>query len=535
MARSGSQPVAQREAVLECLQLNCPSCGERMWNKYDNYRTVRTLKEVVQLRLKVRRCPNQRCERFAQAYRPEEESRWALPHQEFGLDVITWVGALRYGEHRSVPEIHQMLEQRGVSIAERSVGHLLERYDELVSLYLDTDERWQEILKSQQQVIIAIDGMQPDVGHEVLWVIRECISGEILLAKSLLSSSAEDLVPLLSSVRSRLEKLGVPISAVVSDGQRSIRKAVSTALPEAVHGLCHFHYLHEAAKAIYEADRHAKKELKKRVRGIRVIERAIQDSDEETSQIVTDYCLAVRSALTQDGRPPLETPGLKLQEHLSAIEQSVERMSSQGALPKPLVKLKQLLSTGLEQTAPFWQPIRLAYDWVHQVAHLLNNEATLTSIELQHQLRQLLQTMALGKAALGSLEAGIDHFLKVTDSYWNGLFHTYDLEALPRTNNDLERSFGQLRHHQRRATGRKAAPASLVLRGSVRLVAAVTTRIRTFSAKEFATVSHSRWQAVRSELKTHQLKRDQQRRFRRDPLKYLTELESRFLQLALPH
>ena len=114
------------------------------------------------------------------------------------------------------------------------------------------------------------------------------------------------------------------------------------------------------------------------------------------------------------------------------------------------------------------------------------------------------------------------------------MFHCYDLEKLPRTNNDLEQSFGQLRHHQRRVTGRKAAPASLVQRVSVRLIAAVTTRIRTFSAKEFATVSHPRWHVVRCELQTHQLKRTQQRRFRRDPDGYLIELESGFLQLVLP-
>jgi hypothetical protein len=34
--------------------------------------------------------------------------------------------------------------------------------------------------------------------------------------------------------------------------------------PDVPHQLCHFHYLREAAKPIYEADRHAKKELKKR-------------------------------------------------------------------------------------------------------------------------------------------------------------------------------------------------------------------------------------------------------------------------------
>jgi hypothetical protein len=29
-----------------------------------------------------------------------------LPQHEFGLDVIALIGALRYGEHKSVPEIH---------------------------------------------------------------------------------------------------------------------------------------------------------------------------------------------------------------------------------------------------------------------------------------------------------------------------------------------------------------------------------------------------------------------------------------------
>ena len=193
------------------------------------------------------------------------------------------------------------------------------------------------------------------------------------------------------------------------------------------------------------------------------------------------------------------------------------------------------MTTGLEQTAPLWAPIRVTADWLHQVAHLLSEDRSLTPLERQQQVSQLLETMHQEKAAAGSLEAGIDHFLKVTESYWAGLFHNYEIEALPRTNNDLEGSFGQLRHHQRRVSGRKAAPASLVLRGSVRLIAAVATRVKTFSAKEFATVSCARWRQVRTELKVHQRKRDQQRCFRRDPESYLSELETRFLQLALPH
>lgn len=174
--------------------------------------------------------------------------------------------------------------------------------------------------------------MQPDVGHEVLWVIRECLSGEVLLARTLLSARSEDLAVLLTEVK---EALVIPIAGVISDGQQSIRKAVEVALPGVPHALCHFHYLREAAKPIYAADRHAKKELKKHVRGVRTIERSVTDSDNQLSETVRGYCLAVRSALTHDGRPPLEASGLKLQERLTLIKRSLERVAKKGNYPLP--------------------------------------------------------------------------------------------------------------------------------------------------------------------------------------------------------
>lgn len=88
MARTRPQPEADREEVLECVRHDCPSCHKQMWNKYDNYRTVRTLSGVVRLRLKIRCCYNCECERFGSTYRPEAEEKWALPQYEFGLDVI---------------------------------------------------------------------------------------------------------------------------------------------------------------------------------------------------------------------------------------------------------------------------------------------------------------------------------------------------------------------------------------------------------------------------------------------------------------
>jgi hypothetical protein len=245
--------------------------------------------------------------------------------------VIALVGSLRYAFHRSIPEIHQALCERGVQIAERTVTHLLQRYEELVALHLADQQRLRERFKEQGQIVLALDGLQPDVGHEVLWVLRDCLSGEVLVARSLLGATKNDLVPLLEEAARICRELDIPIRGVVSDGQHSIRNAVHTVLPDVPHQLCHFHYLREAAKPVHEADRHAKKELKKHLRGVRPLERAVEGRDDAEAEAIHGYCLAVRSALTDDGRPPLAAPGLKLYERMTAIAASLARVSEKGA------------------------------------------------------------------------------------------------------------------------------------------------------------------------------------------------------------
>ena len=308
----------------------CPHCGGPIRADYANRRTVHTLAGVTRLNLTIRRCRNAGCVAYKKPYRPEAEGAVALPRHEFGLDVIALIGRLRYAEHRSVPEIRTHLVGRGVTVSERAVTNLLDRYDELLAVALTDDRRLKRILTTQGKVILALDGLQPDVGHEVLWVLRDVLSGEILLAKSLLSARQRDLAELLSAVKTACP---VPVVAVVSDGQHSIRKAVAEALPGVPHQLCHFHYLREAARPIYEADRHAKKELKKKVRTVRGVERRTEGRDGPEAVVIRGYCSAVRSALTDDGRPPLEASGLKLHARLTAIDGSLGRAEARGGCP----------------------------------------------------------------------------------------------------------------------------------------------------------------------------------------------------------
>lgn len=327
MARITPRPAPTQQQVLSCLNRHCPACGGRLWFAYENYRTVTTLEAVVGLTLQVRRCVNPVCALYHRAYRPEVEGRLALPRHEFGLDVIAWIGACRYQDHESVPEIHRALTGRGVEIAARTVDYLLGRYDELVSVVLGAPARRAQ-LHQQGRLILAVDGLQPDKGHEVLWVVREVLSGTILLARSLLASGREELSALLRAAVLGLEE--VPVAGVISDGQIALRQAVAAVFPGVAHQLCQFHYLREAGRPIWEADRHAQKELKKRVRGVRLIEREVEDRTDPPAEVVRGYCAAVRGALGASSQPPLEASGLQLQQRLSAVTASLERVAQKG-------------------------------------------------------------------------------------------------------------------------------------------------------------------------------------------------------------
>jgi hypothetical protein len=327
MARVAARPAADAAQVLEPVRRACWACGGPMWVAYHSRRTVLTLRGLIAYRLVVRRCETPACPAYHQPYRPEAEGRLVLPQAEIGLDIIAFVGQLRFAECRSVPEIHRALHTRGITVAERTVTNLVARYEELVALTLADAPARAAALQAQGAIVLALDGLQPDVGHEVLWVLRDVLSGTILLARSLLGATTPELVGLLREVVRALPA-GVRVRGVISDGQQSIRKAVRTALPGVPHQLCHFHYLREAGLPIYEADRHAKKELKKHVRGVRPIERSLEGRPDPAAEAVRGYCQAVRSAITDDGRPPLAASGLKLHERLTTIHASLTQVAA---------------------------------------------------------------------------------------------------------------------------------------------------------------------------------------------------------------
>lgn len=192
------------------------------------------------------------------------------------------------------------------------------------------------------------------------------------------------------------------------------------------------------------------------------------------------------------------------------------------------------MRAGLTATQKLWPPIRQAYTWIHQAAHLLANAQQRDVATLQEEYEHLLETMTHHQNLLDGLAPAVAHFRKVTRSYWDGLFRCYQVKDLPRTNNDLEHYFGTARHLERRITGRKRASPTLVVRGSVRVVAAGASRRFCFSAADLRLTDVAAWQTLRHTLDDRHEGRRRQLRFRRDPQAYLASLEHSLITSSLP-
>jgi len=192
-----------------------------------------------------------------------------------------------------------------------------------------------------------------------------------------------------------------------------------------------------------------------------------------------------------------------------------------------------MIERGLTATATMWPSIRTAFGWVHRAAHILGQDDR-PGAEIRQQLAGLLGAMTRHRTSVGPLGAAVDHFVKVSRSYWPGLFACYDTADLPRTNNDLEQAFGSHRYHERRASGRKGASPSLVLRGSAKLIAGLTTRRREVTATELADADRTAWTQLRAELEERRQRRTDRPRFRHDPAAYLNNLENKLNQSRLP-
>ncbi|HEY4690996.1 MAG TPA: hypothetical protein VIK33_16925 [Anaerolineae bacterium] len=315
----------------------CPSCGASLqrrctlWSKY--LVTLEGRVHVVSLGYS---CSRVRCSQAPVIYRCAEAERLSPKGSSFGFDLIVQIGWWRFWEHRTLDEIATVLATRHLPVSRRHILNLIGEFLALLRAAQPAKIEAQRAYFQRHGLVISLDGMGPEQGNEMLFVVREATLDLTLVAETLYSSRA-DLISrqLLEPVKA----LGFRIRAVVSDADKNIRRAVEASLPGCPHQACQVHCLCEAGRPIFEADRAMKTDLRRDIRAkLRPISQVLSQApqDDPRASVLTDYGEALRDALRADGLSPFELAGLKLYDELQRLATSLHRCQKKGGIPSCL-------------------------------------------------------------------------------------------------------------------------------------------------------------------------------------------------------
>lgn len=237
MARRTSRPEATYEKILTPLKEICEQCGQLLWVSNHNHRTVTTLSGVWKLTLVVRQCIQPSCHNYHRRQRPEEEGGWALPHSEFGLDMLVLIGLAHFQGRFSGSEIYQRLKAKGITIAQRSVTNLIHRYEEMMTW---SPERIKAKLQQQKSAILVIDRLEFDVAYQPLVIVRDCLSSEVLFARCCLNE--DYLCFFLNDVKNLLRRLSVPVKSLIFNSDETAILQAHTIFRKVPRTFHQFHY-----------------------------------------------------------------------------------------------------------------------------------------------------------------------------------------------------------------------------------------------------------------------------------------------------
>jgi hypothetical protein len=269
-----------------------------------------------------------------------------MPRWMIGWDVFCWLGHRRFARHWSVPQLRfELLDSYDIALSEDAIEDYLQIYQCMLAARQQDPVRLREEYRKPRSVMLSIDGLQPEKGHETLYVVRELRQERVWFAEALLSSAAEEIRALIVRAREWADRLDRPVRLWMSDKQDAFVKTIAKEFPGVPHRYCGNHFLRDLAKPMLELDSHAKVQMRGKIRGLRGIEREVLksraahgvDQDEQAGLsatlmleitglgVVLDYCAAVRGIINDSQGGPLRPPGLRMSEGLGEVQRSLCR------------------------------------------------------------------------------------------------------------------------------------------------------------------------------------------------------------------
>jgi hypothetical protein len=370
----------RKELVPE--ERTCPECGRYMHIGYHDRHPLYTLEGPLELICKPVRCPDKACQGHTQFFRPLGETAIALPGWLVGWDVFCWIGHRRCARHWSVPTIRaELADSYGIRLSPDAIEVYINRYQTMLAARHQDPQELAAAYQDVDDLILTIDGIQPEKGHETLYVVRELNSQRVWFAEALLSSAAPEVRRLVTRAREWVEFLGKKVRLWLSDKQEAFVTSIAAEFPAVPHRYCSNHFLRDVAKPVLDKDSAAKVKMRRKVRGLRAIERQVLDDRreaevpssqavtapeavavpeaaraasvpapcgeafsgpaateaapagtqearrpaDEAGDVVLDYAAAIRGVLNDDQGGPLHPPGARMAKGLREINESVQR------------------------------------------------------------------------------------------------------------------------------------------------------------------------------------------------------------------
>jgi hypothetical protein len=433
--------------------------------------------------------------------------------------VFCWMGHRRFARHWSVPQIRgELADTYEIPLSADAIEDALRRYQTMLAARQQASQVLAAVYRNVAALVLSIDGLQPEKGHETLYVVRELNAKRIWFAEALLSSSADEVRRLLIQARAWATQLGLPVHLWLSDKQDAFVTGIAAEFPGVPHRYCVNHFLRDLAKPMLEADSHAKVKMRSKVRGLRTIERevlqqrrsiaaaaspvapvatpptgeppaveptatppmipppahqgakavpAVTEPPADAGEVVLDYCSAVRGILNDAQGGPCQPPGLRMAEALGDVRASLQRnldTNRGGRAHTQLQRLAACIDRGVAEVQAEHQVIRQHLQEIQRVAATLT-QANGSATERQAQFRHLQEEFTV----LGT--PFYHHVAGVMASFAAGLFVGGDTLPCFQDNLDLERWFRKPKGHERHIHGHRHAGVRIVQEGPTLLLA----------------------------------------------------------------
>jgi hypothetical protein len=523
----------QTREIYICELDACPTCEDmlRIGGYYNGQKMVQTLTGTREVSYRPKYCDNPDCHNWGCRFGSAQWGHLAPSHCTYGYDVIAHIGWQRQTYYQQFATLHTDLQERGIQISETHVRHLYhQRYLPLLACHERT--RWDELQQMSEAsgLILSLDGLAPEGGEPQLWVIRELQTGLTLRSGWL---SQQDQTTFEHFLRP-IAETNLRIAAIMSDKQSGLFPAIRTIFPKSKHGLCQLHYLKNLADPVAEADQTMKVTLRGLVRhqvggllrqeqvenpgvltvtgmiptALAATERdAIAPPEDvaspERETIVAALLRRVRYLLTLKGRSPFRLAGLEMVARLTEVVDCLDTLINHDPEPR-LVQLREGLRSALRRVDKEHKILHQIAEWLVAIANLLkpNDEAVRTGDQVRTELFAYLDKLEEQTRENGLLGGFVLHFRSLSTRYATGLFHTYDIDGLPRTNNDRESEFRDLQRRMLMTTGQKGATRRWLQRsGAWELIPRPDSFANTVTA--LATVASESFQQERERVRQH--------------------------------